>query len=194
VITLRRHWPSPGFWVFACSWIGVSALLVWGATEPDLVRAWRILEAMERPEFQQMSGRERRVLSRSLHRHPTLIEALSGDRIADFVEPTEQKWIAYRKAHLAVRPQPDAPIRIWTASRAHPAAYPLTVAFRSSWLDETLVFHQDERLSFDLPLGQPATPELVQVFVTPAEGVSDEGHPFEIHVEGEALTASRGEP
>ncbi len=193
-MALRRGWPSLGFWIFAGSWLAVSSLIVWGSTEPDLVRTWRTLERMERPDFREMSARDRRILSRSLHRHPALIEALSGKRIADFVEPTEQKWISYRKAHLAVRPQPDAAIRIWVESRAHSAAYPLTVAFSSSWLNESLVFRKDERLSLDLPLGQPARAELVQVTVTPADGVPAEGRPFEINVSGEALTNGRVEP
>jgi hypothetical protein len=192
--TLRGGWPSAGFWVFASSWTALATLLAWGMTEPDLDRAWRILGRMERPGFAGMSPRDVRVLSRSLQRHPSLIEALSGNRIADFVEPTEQKWIAYREAHLAVRPQPNATIRIWTESRASSTAYPLTVRFRASWLDETVAFDKDDRKSFELPEGQPVRAELVRVSVVPADGVPADGHFFEIRVTGEALIPQQATP
>ncbi len=191
---VHLRWPSLGFWIFSGSWTAFAALLLWGLTEPDLVQAWRILQRMEEPGFSGVSPGELHALSRSLDYHPTLIDALSGDRIADFVEPTEQKWIAYRQAHLAVRPQPDATIRIWTESRAHPSAYPLTVNFSAGWMEQNLVFQEDGRQSFDLPPGQPARAALVRVSVAPTGDLAEDSHPFEINVSGEAVKAGEGAP
>jgi hypothetical protein len=188
-MTLGRFWPSAGFLVFAGSWTLLAALLAWGASRPDLDRAWDIIERMDDPTFSALTPGELRSLARSLERHPPLIEALSGDRIADFVEPTEGKWIAVRSAHLAVRPEPGGTIRIWTEVRAHPTAYPLTVSFHASWLTQTVVFERDGRKSFDLPHNQPARAEFVQVTIAPGGAVSSDARPFEIRVTGEAVTA-----
>jgi hypothetical protein len=191
--TLVR-WPTLGFFLMVASYGLLIAVLAWGFSQPELDRAWHILEGMKRDNYGGLTRAEAETLSTLLVRHPGFAQALVGRAPVGWVEPTEDGWTALRSAHLVIQANPVDQLRVAAECRAPKAAYPVTVAFRADGLKQELRYEQDGRQTFDLPAGQPAQALWVEVTIDSARPGATGAAPAELRITADKASGQKAAP
>ena len=146
--------PSAGFVVLTGSWVLLASLLAWGSSQPPLERVFEVQQRMQLPTFSALTPEELETLTASFGRHPALVADFIGSRPAGFLETTDGGWLEHSRAHLLIRPNPEAPLRLTFYAAAPAPAYPLSLALVGSGMQERLTLESREPLVLELPRGK----------------------------------------
>lgn len=95
--------PSFGFLLLVASYGLFVVFLVWGYQQPELDKAWRVLQAIRRAETPTLTATEAAFLQRLLQKHPEFAQALIGKSPVGLVEATDDGWTATEHSHLVLQ-------------------------------------------------------------------------------------------
>ncbi len=177
-----RRWPSGGFLLLVASHLLLVSVLVWGYSQPDLDRAWVILQDLHSEGFTGLSASDIHLLRRLLKRHPTLIRAILGNDSVGFVEPSDNGWTARSPANLVIQSSSGIRRSLVVECRAQPGAYPVTVSLESDTFRQSLQFSENGRQAFELVAEGPSYPTWAAVRIQTSARPGYAALP-EIHVE-----------
>jgi hypothetical protein len=153
----RQALPGGGFALLVASWGGLAGLLAWGLAEPDLDRAWRILERTDQGTS-ELSAEDAEVLERCIGRHPEIaLDRLGGKRVKHLAR-TAGGWstgtVSYFLALRETRPGLRLAVEARCAQR-----YPLTVNVEAGGARCRLVYEADGLQECVVPLPSPGAAE-----------------------------------
>jgi hypothetical protein len=150
-LRLRRALPGGGFVLLVASWGALAALIAWGMAEPDLDRAWRVLEEADRGATEPSSG-DAAALARSIARHPEIALARLGGKTAKHLARTTGGWIRATRSYFLARRGEQGELRLDVESRCA-RRYPLTVTLEVDGQRCRLAFDGDGTRSCVLTAG-----------------------------------------
>jgi hypothetical protein len=100
VVPRRRRRPTAGFVTVCLVYAAVAAFFAWGLSTPDLDRVWSLHHQLKSGRLGAPSAHDRRVLMRSMERHPELAGALLRDADIGLISSNSQGWIATAEATI----------------------------------------------------------------------------------------------
>lgn len=123
--------PSFGFSLLVVSYGLLVVFLVWGYQQPELDKAWRILQALRRAEVPSLTETDAAFLKRQLQRHPEFAQALVGKSPIGLVESTEDGWTALEHSHLVLQGEQKYAKQVVVECRGLPAGVAAKMAFHA---------------------------------------------------------------
>jgi hypothetical protein len=132
--------PSLGFWILLASYTAAFGFLCFGSQKPRLETAFDLLSRRERDDFSAYSVKDVDLLEGVLHDYPGFVRALVGRGSARFLEPRVDGWLRLERAHLALRPDPKATLRVTFEVRGEPREFPLTLTIGDQGKNKQLTF------------------------------------------------------
>jgi len=154
----RRHLPGGGFLLLVGSCVALAAFVAWGLAEPELDRAWWILQESDLG-LTEVGPHDARRLDRTISRHPEIALDRLGDARVKFLARTPGGWSAAASSYLVVGPPGEDGLHLKIECRCagrYPAEFLLEVG------DETrrLVFEEDGAQSIEIrPEAAPHGPD-----------------------------------
>jgi hypothetical protein len=100
VLPRRRRRPTAGFVTVCLVYAALAAFFGWGMTTPDLDRVWTLHHQLKSGRRGAPSAHDRRVLVRSMERHPELAGALLRDAGIGLISSNSEGWIATSEATI----------------------------------------------------------------------------------------------
>src|SRR5262245_34008645 len=88
----RRRRPTAGFVTVCLVYAAVGAFFAWGISTPDLDRVWTLHHELKSGRLGAPSARDRRVLTRSMERHPELAGALLREGEIGLISSNAEGW------------------------------------------------------------------------------------------------------
>lgn len=161
----HRFAPSSGFVLLLVSYTLLSCFFAWGYSQPDLERAWYILQRLQRDGFTGLTTSEASMLGALVRREPRLAHALIGRSPLGLVEPASDGWVSLSPSHLLIQAIPPAGLRIVVECRAAPGAYPLSITLETQDVRERLEFSEPGAKTVDWSSKLPALPAWVDLTV-----------------------------
>jgi len=189
-----RRWPSGGFLLLMASHLLLVFVFAWGYSQPELERAWAILQASHRDSFIGLSTTDVGFLRRLLKKCPPFARAILGNASIGFVEPSDSGWISRSSAHVVVQPSPGTRRFLVVECRARLEAFPVTVNLESDRLRQSLQFSENGRQSLELVAENDAYPIWATLRIQSSTRTDNALPQPEIHVEVSPTTEPKAAP
>ncbi len=174
----RRFLPGGGFVLLVASWSGLAAFLAWGLTEPDLDRAWWLLQRADRG-VPELSAEEAEVLARCIARHPAIALERLGDKRFKHLARTAGGWSTAPASYFLALQGPQAGLRIVLEARGA-TRWPLLVEVAAGGAGCRLEYAERGTQECVVPLPSPGVegrPVLGRLAVRGGFGGPDAGQP-----------------
>ena len=159
------------------------SVLAWGYSQPELDRAWVILQEMHSDGFTSLSAKDVQLLQKSLKRNPNFARAILGHDSVRFVEPTRDGWTARPSANIVIKSKSGTPRFLVVECRAQLGAYPVTVNFESDSFRQSLRYTENGQQTIELGAKVASSPLWVKVRIQPSNQAEYTAGLPEIHVE-----------
>jgi len=103
----RAILPGPGFVLLCASILLTAAFFLWGASEPELDRVWRLLHELKIGKRETLKQRDLALLRALLAEYPRMGRSILDDEPAGLISAHTGGWAETRRAYILVRPDGD---------------------------------------------------------------------------------------